>query len=73
MNRCLYAALPSRLTILGRDLLFVICMNTVIALSLNYGFRTGGSLFHNLVYSQLIGLSIWWSARHNRRHPEHAG
>ncbi|CAG2128157.1 sensor histidine kinase [Cupriavidus plantarum] len=59
MNRCLYAALPSRLTILGRDLLFVICMNTVIALSLNYGFRTGGSLFHNLVYSQLIGLSIW--------------
>ncbi|WP_454055948.1 sensor histidine kinase [Cupriavidus sp. Marseille-Q8015] len=59
MNRCPRAALPSRLTILARDLLFVICMNTVIALSLNYGFRTGGTLFHNLVYSQLIGLSIW--------------
>ncbi len=34
-------------------------MNSVIAISLNYGFQTGGSLWHNFVYSQLIGLSIW--------------
>ncbi|WP_439682776.1 histidine kinase [Cupriavidus oxalaticus] len=62
MNRCLSTvatAPPSRLTILGRDLLFVLCMNTVIAVSLNYGFQTGGTLWHNFVYSQLIGLSIW--------------
>ncbi len=52
-------AVPSRLNILARDLLFVVCMNTVIAASLNYGFRTGGSLVQNFVYSQLIGLSIW--------------
>ena len=62
MNRCISTvatAPPSRLTILGRDLLFVLCMNTVIAVSLNYGFQTGGTLWHNFVYSQLIGLSIW--------------
>ncbi|WER47253.1 sensor histidine kinase [Cupriavidus sp. WKF15] len=59
MDRCLSSAIPSRLTILGRDLLFVMCMNTVIAVSLNYGFQTGGTLWHNFVYSQLIGLSIW--------------
>jgi signal transduction histidine kinase len=59
MDRCLSSAIPSRLTILGRDLLFVLCMNTVIAVSLNYGFQTGGTLWHNFVYSHLIGLSIW--------------
>ncbi|KWR88696.1 sensor histidine kinase [Cupriavidus sp. IDO] len=59
MNRCLSTAIPSRLSILGRDLLFVLCMNTVIAVSLNYGFQTGGTFWHNFVYSQLIGLSIW--------------
>ncbi|MGO4328720.1 sensor histidine kinase [Cupriavidus sp. 2TAF22] len=58
LGRC-PAAIPSRLTILGRDLVFVLCMNTVIAVSLNYGFRTGGSMWHNFVYSHLIGLSIW--------------
>ncbi|MEN7529185.1 MULTISPECIES: sensor histidine kinase [unclassified Cupriavidus] len=52
-------AVPSRLNILARDLLFVLCMNTVIAVSLNYGFQTGGSLVQNFVYSQLIGLAIW--------------
>lgn len=52
-------AVPSRLNILARDLLFVLCMNTVIAVSLNYGFQTGGTLVQNFVYSQLIGLSIW--------------
>lgn len=52
-------AIPSRLNILGRDLLFVLCMNTVIAVSLNYGFQTGGTLAQNFAYSQLIGLSIW--------------
>jgi hypothetical protein len=25
-----------------------------------------------LIGAVLIGLSIWWSARHNRRHPEPA-
>ena len=59
MDRCLSSAHPSRLTMLGRDLLFVLCMNTVIAVSLNYGFQTGGTLWHNFVYSHLIGLSIW--------------
>ncbi len=59
MKRCLSTALPSRLNILGRDLLFVLCMNTVIAVSLNYGFQTGGTFAHNFLYSQLIGLSIW--------------
>ncbi|MEM5277044.1 sensor histidine kinase [Cupriavidus taiwanensis] len=63
MDRCFThactAAIPSRLNILGRDLLFVLCMNSVIAISLNYGFQTGGTLWHNFVYSQLIGLSIW--------------
>ncbi|MGT2494577.1 hypothetical protein ACU4GD_39430 [Cupriavidus basilensis] len=39
--------------------MFVLCINTMIAVSLNYGFRTGGSLWHNFVYSHLIGLSIW--------------
>ncbi|WP_020202701.1 sensor histidine kinase [Cupriavidus sp. WS] len=58
LGRC-PAAMPSRVSILGRDLVFVLCMNTVIAVSLNYGFRTGGSLLHNFVYSHLIGLSIW--------------
>ncbi|MDF3887500.1 sensor histidine kinase [Cupriavidus basilensis] len=53
------AAIPSRISILARDLLFVLCINTMIAVSLNYGFRTGGSLWHNFVYSHLIGLSIW--------------
>jgi len=59
MKPCLVPAVPSRLSILMRDLAFVLCMNTVIALSLNYGFQTGSSLWHNFVYSQLIGLSIW--------------
>lgn len=59
LDRCLSTALPSRLTILGRDLVFVLAMNTVIAVSLNYGFRTGGSLLQNFIYSQFIGLSIW--------------
>ena len=58
-ERCVRAAIPSRFTILGRDLLFVFCVNTIIALSLNYGFRTGGTLWQNFVYSHLIGLSIW--------------
>ncbi|MGO4151624.1 sensor histidine kinase [Cupriavidus sp. YAF13] len=58
LDRC-PAAIPSRISILGRDLVFVLCANTIIAVSLNYGFRTGGSLWHNFVYSQLIGLSIW--------------
>lgn len=58
-ERCLVTAVPSRLTMLTRDLVFVLAMNTVIAVSLNYGFQTGGSLWHNFVYSQLIGLSIW--------------
>lgn len=52
-------AIPSRKTLWARDLLFVLVMNTVIALSLKYGFDHGGSLWHNFVYSQLIGLSIW--------------
>ncbi|MGO4302436.1 sensor histidine kinase [Cupriavidus sp. RAF12] len=60
MKRCLSTAIPSRINILGRDLLFVLCMNTVIAVSLNYGFQTGGSLGQNFLYSQLIGLSIWF-------------
>ncbi len=55
----LSCASPSRLNILWRDLLFVLCMNTVIAVSLNYGFRTAGTLLQNFAYSQLIGLSIW--------------
>ncbi len=59
MERCFATTIPSRLSILSRDLLFVVCMNTVIAVSLNYGFRTGGTLWHNFVYSQLIGMSIW--------------
>ncbi|AOY93634.1 histidine kinase [Cupriavidus sp. USMAA2-4] len=59
MKPCLALAVPSRFSILMRDLAFVLCMNTVIAVSLNYGFQTGGSLWHNFVYSQLIGLSIW--------------
>lgn len=58
LDRC-PAAIPSRISILARDLVFVLCANTIIAVSLNYGFRTGGSLWHNFVYSQLIGLSIW--------------
>ncbi|MCP3018752.1 sensor histidine kinase [Cupriavidus basilensis] len=58
LDRC-PAAIPSRISILARDLLFVLFANTIIAVSLNYGFRTGGSLWHNFVYSQLIGLSIW--------------
>ena len=58
LDRC-PAAIPSRISILARDLLFVLCINTMIAVSLNYGFRTGGSLWHNFVYSHLIGLSIW--------------
>ncbi len=58
MDRC-PAAIPSRISILGRDLVFVVCINTVIAVCLNYGFRTGGSLWHNFVYSQFIGVSIW--------------
>ncbi len=58
MDRC-PAAIPSRVSILGRDLVFVVCINTVIAVCLNYGFRTGGSLWHNFVYSQFIGVSIW--------------
>ena len=44
MDRCLSSAIPSRVSILGRDLLFVLCMNTVIAVRLNYGFQTGGTL-----------------------------
>ncbi|TWG79664.1 hypothetical protein L602_000600000640 [Cupriavidus gilardii J11] len=58
-HRCFSHAIPSRLTLIRRDLVFVLIMNTVIAVSLNYGFQTGGTLWHNFVYSQLIGLSIW--------------
>lgn len=58
-HRCFTHAIPSRLTLIRRDLLFVLVMNSVIAVSLNYGFQTGGTLWHNFVYSQLIGLSIW--------------
>lgn len=58
-HRCFTHAMPSRITLIWRDLVFVLIMNTVIAVSLNYGFQTGGTLWHNFVYSQLIGLSIW--------------
>lgn len=58
-HRCFTHAIPSRLTLLGRDLVFVLVMNGVIAVSLTWGFQTGGTFLKNFVYSQLIGLSIW--------------